>query len=48
MNRRTWTKEEVAEILGCTRSTVCNQERKALIKMRHPRNTRKLKNLIEE
>lgn len=42
------TQEEVAEILGCTKATVSNQERKALIKMRHPRNTRKLKNLIEE
>ena len=42
------TQEEVAQILGCTKSTVSNQERKALIKMRHPRNTRKLKNLIEE
>lgn len=42
------TQEEVAAIFGCTRAAICNQEQKALIKMRHPRNTRKLKDFIEE
>ncbi len=40
--------EEVAEIFGCSRTTIANQEQRALIKMRHPRNTRKLKDFIDE
>ena len=42
------TQEEVAQIFGCSKRTIANQEQKALIKMRHPRNTRKLKDFIEE
>lgn len=42
------TQDEVAQIFGCTRALISRQEQKALIKMRHPRNTRKLKDFIEE
>lgn len=42
------TQAEVAGLLGCSKTTVIRQENKALIKMRHPRNTRKLKDFIEE
>lgn len=42
------TQDEVAEIFGCSKATIANQEQKALTKMRHPRNTRKLKDFIEE
>lgn len=42
------TQDEVAEIFGCSKSTIAKQEQKALIKMRHPKNTRKLKDFIEE
>ena len=42
------TQDEVAEIFGCSRATIAKQEQKALIKMRHPRNTRKLKDFIED
>ena len=42
------TQDEIAEILGCSKQTVSKQEHKALVKMRHPRNTRKLKDFIEE
>lgn len=42
------TLEEVAEIFGCSRALISKQEQKALVKMRHPRNTRKLKDFIEE
>lgn len=41
------TQEEVAEIFGCSQSLLARQEQKALIKMRHPRNTRKLKDFID-
>lgn len=41
------TQDEVAKILGCSNTTIANQEQKALIKMRHPRNTRKLKDFID-
>ena len=41
------TQEEVAKIFGCSRSQINRQEQKALIKMRHPRNTRKLKDFLE-
>lgn len=41
------TQEEVAQILGCSRNVIASQEKKALIKMRHPRNTRKLKDFVE-
>lgn len=42
------TQEEVAEIFGCSKASICNQEQRALIKMRHPRNTRKLKDFMDE
>lgn len=42
------TQEEVAEIFGCSQSVIARQEKKALLKMRHPRNTRKLKDFIED
>lgn len=42
------TQDEIAEIFGCSRSAIAKQEQKALIKMRHPRNTRKLKDFIDE
>lgn len=41
------SQDEVAKIFGCSKQTICNQEHKALIKMRHPRNTRKLKDFID-
>lgn len=42
------TQDEVAEIFGCSKATIAKQEQKALVKMRHPRNTRKLKDFIDE
>lgn len=42
------TQDEVAEIFGCSQATIAKQEQKALVKMRHPRNTRKLKDFIED
>lgn len=42
------TQDEVAEIFGCSKATIAKQEQKALVKMRHPRNTRKLKDFIGE
>lgn len=42
------TQDEVAEIFGCSKKTIAKQEQKALIKMRHPRNTKKLKDFIDE
>lgn len=42
------TQEEVAEIFGCSQSLIARQEQKALVKMRHPRNMRKLKDFIDE
>ena len=42
------TQDEVAKIFGCSKRTIASQEQKAIIKMRHPRNTRKLKDFIEE
>jgi len=42
------TQSEVAEIFGCSRSLISKQEEHALMKMRHPRNTRKLKDFIDE
>ena len=42
------TQNEVAEIFGCSKSTIAKQEQKALVKMRHPRNTRKLKDFIDD
>ena len=42
------TQDEIAEIFGCSKSLIDEQEKKALIKMRHPRNTKKLKDFIEE
>lgn len=42
------TQNEIAKMFGCTRQTICKQEQKALIKMRQPKNRRKLKDFIEE
>lgn len=42
------TQKEVAQMLGCAQPSIAKQEQKALVKMRHPRNTRKLKDFIEE
>lgn len=42
------TQAEVAEIFDYSTHTIAKQEQKALVKMRHPRNTRKLKDFIEE
>ncbi|MBE6138573.1 MAG: sigma-70 family RNA polymerase sigma factor [Firmicutes bacterium] len=41
------TQAEVAEMLGCSTSLISKQEQRALIKMRHPRNTRKLKDFAD-
>ncbi len=41
------TQDEVAEIFGCSKKTILRQEQKALVKMRHPRNTIKLKDFID-
>lgn len=45
-NRKTL--DEIAKIFNCSRGTIQKQEQKALIKMRHPRNTKKLKDFIDE
>ena len=42
------TQEEVAEIFDCSKKTIAKQEQRALVKMRHPKNTRKLKDFIDE
>ena len=42
------TQEEVAQMLRCSQTSIAKQEQKALIKMRHPRNTRKLKDFIDD
>lgn len=42
------TQEEVAQIFGCSKATIAREEKRALIKMRHPRNTRKLKDFIND
>lgn len=42
------TQAEVAKIFECSISTIAKQEQKALIKMRHPKNTRKLKDFIDD
>lgn len=42
------TQDEVAKMFGCSKSAIAKQEQKALVKMRHPKNTRKLKDFIEE
>lgn len=42
------TQEEVAELFDCSKTTILKQEQKALVKMRHPKNTRKLKDFIDD
>lgn len=42
------TQEEIAKMFGCSRAFISHKEQKALRKMRHPRNTGKLKDFIEE
>ena len=46
INRK--TQLEVAEIFGAHQTVIARQEQRALVKMRHPRNTMKLKDFIEE
>ena len=46
INRK--TQLEVAEIFGTHQTVIARQEQRALVKMRHPRNTMKLKDFIEE
>jgi len=41
------TQEEVAKLFGCSKTTIGNQEQRAILKMRHPRNTKKLKDFLE-
>ena len=40
--------DEIAEILNCSRQNVSLMEKRALIKMRHPRNTKKLKDFFND
>lgn len=42
------TLNELAEIFDCHKNTILKQEQKALIKMRHPKNTRKIKDFIDD
>ena len=42
------TQEELAKMFGCSRASICNQERKALIKMRHQRSIKNNKSNIDE
>ena len=42
------TEEEVGKILGVTKERVRQIQEKALVKMRHPRNTSKIKNFYRE
>ncbi|MDD2637220.1 MAG: sigma-70 family RNA polymerase sigma factor, partial [Bacteroidales bacterium] len=42
------TLEEVAEMFGCSKTPILKQEQKALVKMRHPKNTRKLKDFLDD
>lgn len=41
------TQEEIAKMFNCNQTTIVKQEQKALIKMRHPRNTKKIKDFID-
>ncbi len=41
------TQEEIAQIYNCTKSNISRMENKALIKMRHPKNTRKIKDFLD-
>lgn len=41
------TQKEVADLLGITQAQICRIEQKALVKMRHPKNTKKLKDFID-
>lgn len=42
------TQSEISKLFHCSKQTISIQEQKALRKMRHPKNTRKLKDFIEE
>lgn len=42
------TQEEVAKYFDCTPQAIAYQEKKAIMKMRHPRNTKKLKDFVED
>ena len=39
--------DEIAKIFGCSQTLIARQEQKALVKMRHPKNTKKLKDFID-
>lgn len=41
------TQEELATMFNCSKSTIAKQEAKALTKMRHPKNTRKIKDFLD-
>lgn len=43
----TKTQKELAKLFKCSQSKIFRQEQKALIKMRHHKNTRKIKDFIE-
>ena len=42
------TQQELAYMYGCSRQAIILQEKRALIKMRHPRNTKKLKDFLDD
>ncbi len=41
------TQEELATMFDCSKATIAKQEAKALTKMRHPKNTRKIKDFLD-
>lgn len=41
------TQEEIAEMFDCSRTSIAKQEARALTKMRHPKNTRKIKDFLD-
>lgn len=41
------TQEEIAAMFNCSRTLISKQESKALTKMRHPKNTRKIKDFLD-
>ena len=42
------TQAEIAKMLDCSTALIHKQEQRALVKMRHPRNTIKLKDFTDE
>lgn len=41
------TQEELAVMFKTTQASICREEKKAILKMRHPRNTKKIKDFID-